>query len=234
MNEQRDELNVLPASSARPPAPFFPPLTQGEDTPSLRNEVVTSGVAGTMSLKTQVFGVGLKSGREWGPLGTGLGKGSERRKNTQTPLISIAQKCHSAWSERALSNLLLSESSRHKTHCCPYLQKPVIPDLSGFLSSALRGFWNVPHFVKIGGQCLRKSSHTIALGNAYIPGPPEQLKAARSPTEPLHTGQGSFPTPAGQWAAGFLPAGTAIQGRSQCRAWFQTLESFPPRRGGGL
>ena len=50
------------------------------------------------------------------------------------------------------------------------------PDLSGFLSSALRGFWNVPHFVQTGGQCLRKSGHTIALGNAYIPGPPEQLK----------------------------------------------------------
>lgn len=46
-----------------PPSPFLPPLTQGEDTPSLRNEVVIGGVAGTMSLKTQVFSVGLKSGR---------------------------------------------------------------------------------------------------------------------------------------------------------------------------
>lgn len=129
-----------------------------------------------MSLKTQVFGVGLKSGRGWGPLGTSLGKGLGRRENTQTPSVSPAQKCHRAWSERAVSNLLLSESSRHKTHCCPYLQKSVTPDLSGFLSSALRGFWNVPHFVQTGGQCLRKSGHAIALGNACIPGPPEQLK----------------------------------------------------------
>lgn len=85
----------------------------------------------------------------------------------------------------------------------------------------------------MGGQCLRKSTHTGSR-TCLSPRSPRAAEVATSPAGPLHTGQGSLQPPAMQWVAGFLPVGTAILGRSQRQAWFQTLESLPPRRGGGV
>lgn len=71
--------------------------------------------------------------------------------------------------------------------------------------------------------------HPLALGNVCIPNPPEQPKFRAALQTPP---QRPLQHPPCCQAAGFCPVGTAVLGRSQRKVWFQTLESFLPRRGG--
>lgn len=181
-----------------------------------------------MSLKTQVFGVGLKSGRGWGPLGTSLGKGSGRRENTQTPSVSTALKCHSAWSERAVSNLLLSESSWHKTHCCPYLQKSVTPRPERVLKLRPARFLECASFCANRGSVPEKKRPHHSSRKCLYPRSRRAAEAARSPAGLLHTGQGSLQHPPGSGRQVFSQGAQPSRGEVSAEPGSRPLSLFLP------